>query len=150
MRTILTLVIAAVVAAAVAGAFLWKRGDAPGVTATASTSVTMTTPMGQSKDPNDPGEKMFRNGLYPEALAYWAKAAADGNAQAAHRLGVEYLDGKPGVAQHDYGKAFKYHMQAAMAGNPLSMFDLGSMHEFGQGTTRSIAEAARWYGYSAR
>ena len=77
---------AAVVAAGLAGAFLWKRGDLPGATATVSPGVTMSTPMGQSKDPNDPGEKMFRNGLYPEALAYWTKEAAKGNAQAAHRL----------------------------------------------------------------
>lgn len=150
MRTVLALVIAAVVAAALAGAFLWKRGDAPAGVVAAPPGVTMSTPMGQSKDPKDPGEKMFRNGLYPEALAYWEKEAAKGNAQAAHRLGEEYLDGKPGVAQRDVDKAFKYHMQAAMAGNALSMFDLGSMHEFGQGTARNIAEAARWYGHSAR
>ena len=37
MRTVLALVVAAVVAAGLAGAFLWKRGDLPGATVTVST-----------------------------------------------------------------------------------------------------------------
>ena len=148
MRTILALVILAAVVAG--GAFFWLRGGAPTETVAASSSVTMSTPMGQSKDPNDPVEKMFRNGLYPEAIAAWEKEAAKGNPQAAHRLGVEYQDGKPGVVQRDYAKAMQYHKQAAMAGNALSMFDLGSMYEYGFGIEKNIAEAARWYGYSAR
>jgi TPR repeat protein len=149
MRTILALVVAAAVVAA--GAFFWlKRDGAPGGTVAASPSVTMSSPMGQSKDPNDPAEKMYRNGLYPEAIVAWEKEAAKGNSQAAHRLGVEYQDGKPGVVQRDYAKAHQYHRQAAMAGNPLSMFDLGSLHEYGQGVERNLGEAARWYGHSAR
>jgi TPR repeat protein len=33
-----------------------------------------------------------------------------------------------------------------MAGNALSMFDLGSMHEFGQGTAQHRrGSAVRWY-----
>jgi TPR repeat protein len=149
MRAVLALVIAAAVVAA--GAFLWlKRGEAPGGAVAASPGVTMSSPMGQSKDPNDPIEKMFRNGLYPEAIAGWEREAAKGNPQAAHRLGVEYQDGKPGVVTRDFARALRYHTQAAMAGNPLSMFDLGSMHELGLGVDRSIVEAARWYGRSAR
>ncbi|MFM9863363.1 MAG: tetratricopeptide repeat protein [Micropepsaceae bacterium] len=149
MRAVLALVIAAAVVAA--GAFFWlKRDGGAGGTVAASPGVTMSSPMGQSKDPNDPIEKMFRRGLYPEAIAAWQKEAAKGNAQAAHRLGVEYQDGKPGVVQRDYAKAVQFHTQAAMAGNALSMFDLGSLHEYGFGVERNIGEAARWYGYSAR
>ncbi len=147
-RLIAVLAVVLVVAGAAAFA-LWPKKGGP-ETGAAAPGVTMSTPMGQSKDPNDPGEKMFRNGLYPEAMAYWEKEAAKGNPQAAHRLGVEYQDGKPGVAQRDYGRALKFHTQAAMAGNPLSMFDLGSMHEMGLGVQQNIAEAARWYGHSAR
>lgn len=148
MRAVLALVIVA--AAIAAGAFFWMRGGTGTETVVASPGVTMSTPMGQSKDPKDPIEKMFRNGLYPEAIAAWEKEAAKGNPQAAHRLGVEYLDGKPGVVQRDYAKAMQYHKQAAMAGNALSMFDLGSMYEYGFGTESNLGEAARWYGYSAR
>ncbi len=149
MRLLAGLVAVAVLAGAGYYWFALREGSGQ-VAAVAAPSVTMSTPFGQSKDPNDPGEKMFRHGLYPEALAHWEKEAAKGNAQAAHRLAVEYQDGKPGVAQRDYAKAIKYHMQAAMAGNALSMFDLGSMHEYGQGTERNIVEAAVWYGRSAR
>jgi TPR repeat protein len=137
----------------VGGAYFWwatsggSNGAAPVI---ASRDVTEKNPFGQSKDPNDPGEKMFRNGLYPEAISYWTNEAAKGNPQAAHRLGVEFQDGKPGVAPRDYAKAHKYHLQAALAGNALSMFDLGSMYEMGLGTERNLVEAARWYGLSAR
>jgi TPR repeat protein len=145
------LAIGVVALAGAAAVYLWSsKQGAPLQTATASSSVTMSTPMGQSKDPSDPIEQMFRRGLYPEAIAAWEREAAKGNPQAAHRLGVEYQDGKPGVVQRDYARALQYHRQAAMAGNALSMFDLGSMHEYGFGTPQNIAEAARWYGYSAR
>jgi TPR repeat protein len=143
-------VLAVVLVAGGAAAFVWWPKTPGQGTMAAVPGVTMSSPMGQSKDPNDPAEKMFRQGLYPEAMAYWEREAAKGNAQAAHRLGVEYQDGKPGVAPRDYARALKYHMQAAMAGNPLSMFDLGSMHETGLGVEKSIVEAARWYGCSAR
>jgi TPR repeat protein len=132
------------------GAYFFLGAKNAGSSKLVTPSVTMNTPFGQSKDPNDPGEKMFRNGLYPEAMAYWEKEAAKGNAQAAHRLGVEYQDGKPGVAQRDYAKAHKYHLQAAMAGNALSMFDLGTFYEMGYGVQRNIVESALWYGRSAR
>lgn len=148
MRAVLALVIAAAVVAA--GAFFWMRGGASTETVAVPTGVTMSTPMGQSKDPNDPIEKMFRRGLYPEAIAAWEVEAKKGNAQAAHRLGVEYQDGKPGVVERDYVKAMAYHRQAAMAGNALSMFDLGSMYEYGFGVDKNIGEAARWYGHSAQ
>lgn len=150
-RVFAGLALGLVVAAVLGAAFVyWPKKAGTLDTASASPSVTMSTPMGQSKDPNDPVEKMFRNGLYPEAIAAWEKEAAKGNPQAAHRLGVEYQDGKPGVVGRDYTKAMRFHTQAAMAGNPLSMFDLGSMHEYGMGVERNIAEAARWYGASAR
>jgi TPR repeat protein len=147
-RLLIVLVTLAVVAG---GAYFWWAKGVGGGTATAmvSRNVTEKNPFGQSKDPNDPGEKMFRNGLYPEAIAYWTAEAAKGNPQAAHRLGVEFMDGKPGVAQRDYAKAQRYHMQAALAGNALSMFDLGSIHEYGYGVDKNLVEAARWYGYSA-
>lgn len=149
MRAVLALAIAVAVVAA--GAFFWlKRGEELAGTVAASPGITMSSPMGQSKDPNDPIEKMYRNGLYPEAIAAWEREAAKGNPQAAHRLGVEYQDGKPGVVTRDLAKALRFHTQAAMAGNPLSMFDLGSMHEFGLGVARNLPEAANWYGRSAR
>lgn len=106
-------------------------------------------PMGELRDKNDIGEDHYRMGRYPEALEYWSGAAERGSAYAAHRLGVEYMDGKPGVVARDYEKARKYHLQAARLGYSLSMFDLGSINEFGFGVDRNLGEAAKWYGHSA-
>jgi TPR repeat protein len=88
-------------------------------------------------------------GRYPEAIEYWTEAADKGNAYAAHRLGVEFMDGKPGVVARDFEKARRYHIQAARLGFALSMFDLGSINEFGYGVEKSMPEAAKWYGHSA-
>lgn len=112
-------------------------------------AAALEHPYGELRDLNDEGEKHFRAGRYPEAIEYWTAAADKANAYAAHRLGVEYMNGHAGVVQQDYGKARQYHLQAARAGYTLSMFDLGSMCEFGQGASPSISDAAKWYGHSA-
>ena len=91
--------------------------------------------------------KTTKRVVYPEAIAYWTARAAKGDAHAAYRLGVEYMDGK--VVKRDFGKALHYHLQAAKSGNPMSMFDVGSIHEYGYGVAKDIAQAALWYGRSA-
>ncbi len=107
-------------------------------------------PLGNDTDPNDPGEQHYAQGRYPEAIAYWMQAASEGDPNAAHRLGVEYMDGKPSVVLRDYAKALQYHRQAAAAGNMLSMFDIGTMYEYGYGVPKDIAQSAKWYGNAAR
>ncbi len=111
--------------------------------------AALAHPMGELRDRSDVGEQHYRQGRYPEAIAYWIEAAAGGNGYAAHRLGVEYMDGKPGVVDRDYAKARQYHIQAAKLGFALSMFDLGSMNEYGFGVDKSLPEAAKWYRHSA-
>jgi TPR repeat protein len=95
------------------------------------------------------GEDLYHRGFYDQAIAWWREQAAKGDANAAYHLGVEYMDGKPNVVQRDYEKARQYHTQAAMAGEPRSMMDIGTMHEYGLGVSIDIVEAARWYGRSA-
>ena len=112
-------------------------------------AAALEHPYGELRDKNDVGEEHFRMGRYPEAIDHWTAAAEKGSAYAAHRLGVEYMNGQSGVFQQDYSKARRYHLQAARAGYTLSMFDLGSMCEFGQGASPSISDAAKWYGHSA-
>lgn len=144
-------ILAGVVAAVAvfAGAYLFMQGgvrQAPkGGDAIAS---TLKNPMGDAPDSNDPGEKDYKKGLYPEAVAYWTAQAANGNANAAYRLGVEHMDGK--VVKRDFAKALQYHRQAAEAGNPMSMFDVGTIYEYGYGVTKEIGQAAVWYGRSAQ
>lgn len=112
-------------------------------------AAALDDPFGEQRDRKNVGEDHYIMGRYQEAIDYWIQAASKGNAYAAHRLGVEYMDGKPGVVQRDYAKAREYHLQAARLGISLSMFDLGSMNEYGLGIDKNMAEASKWYRHSA-
>ncbi len=93
----------------------------------------------------DEGDRLYRRGLYPEALAEWRKMAEAGDAVAAYKLGVEHLDGKPGVVQRDLAEANRWLAQAAQAGEPRAQFEMGSISEYGIGAPRDLEAAARWY-----
>lgn len=100
--------------------------------------------------PRSEGEQLFQQGHYAEAMAWWTERAAQGDIEAARRLGMQYMDGLPWVTQRDFAKARQYHLQAAMGGERRSMMDLGTIHENGLGVTADIKEAARWYEWSAK
>ena len=165
-------VAAVIVAATIAGFVATSNHDTPAVAATAASTTPQAAPVGDrppmsvppdnlpqpapstgalpvvSVRQTDPGQEYYREGRYDLAIAFWTKAAAAGDALAAHQLGVEYMDGKPWVVPRDYDKARKYHLQAAAAGDPRSMFDIGSMYEFGLGVTSDLKQAAVWYGHA--
>jgi uncharacterized protein len=121
-------------------------GIATSVVDIAATAADVAAPPA----PRSEGEDLYRRGLYPEAIAWWTEQAAKGDAQAARRLGVEYMDGKGNVVERDYEKARKYHLQAAKAGEARSMMDLGTIYEQGLGVPADLIEAARWYEWSAK
>lgn len=149
-RTLLLGLLIVVIAAGGAAYYFNKNGMGVGPgPAVVGTVGPLKDPFGDRMDPKNEGEQHYRQGRYPEAIEYWTGAAARGDVPAAHRLGVEYMDGKPGVVQRDFDKARNYHLQAARGGDPLSMFDLGTMYEFGQGVEKDMSKAARWYGHSA-
>lgn len=112
--------------------------------------ATTGTPATQSSEARSVGEDLYRRGLYPEAIAWWTEQAAKGDAEAARRLGVEYMDGKGGVVQRDYEKARFYHTQAAKAGDARSMFDLGTIYENGLGVPADLIESAKWFEWAAK
>lgn len=112
----------------------------------ATTSASST----QSTRPRSAGDDLYQRGLYAEAIGWWSEQAAKGDAAAARRLGVEYMDGKGGVVQRDYEKARFYHLQAAKAGDARSMFDLGTICENGLGVPASLSESAAWYEWAAK
>ena len=149
-RLVIGVVAAVVVAVVLVAFFALRPGMMPGSNMTSGVAAPLKNPFGDATDPNDPGEQHFAQGRYPEAIAYWTDAAAKGNPNAAHRLGVEYMDGKPWILPRDYAKALQYHRQAAAAGNPLSMFDIGTIYEYGYGVPKDMAQSATWYGHSAR
>ena len=152
--------IAAVVAAGVAAFVITSRHEAtpavssasapnspsgaPAAGVPASIGSSSPSPASDNELPivasrkTDPGAEYYRQGRYDLAIAFWTKAAAAGDALAAHELGVEYMDGKPWVVPRDYNKARQYHLQAAAAGDPRSMFDIGSMYEAGMGVSNVL------------
>lgn len=89
------------------------------------------------------GEQLYRDGHYEEAISSWKRAAEAGDATAAYRLGVVYMDGA--VEKQDYGEALRWYAQAAAAGNRDAQFELGTIYDNGYGVPKSVAEALRWY-----
>jgi TPR repeat protein len=89
------------------------------------------------------GEQDYRSGLYEQAISSWRRAAEGGDATAAYRLGVVYMDGA--VAGQDYDEARRWYARAAAAGNSDAQFDLGTLYDSGLGVARSSEEALRWY-----
>jgi len=110
----------------------------------------LTNASTQTSEPRSVGDDLYRRGLYAEAIAWYTEQAAKGDAAAARRLGVEYMDGKGGVVQRDYEKARSYHLQAAKAGDSRSMFDLGTIYEGGLGVPADLIEAGKWFEWAAK
>ncbi len=106
-----------------------------------SNRVAMAAP---AQSPEE-GEKLFRNGLYPEALAFWRQKAEAGDRWAAYRLGIELLDGKPNVVKRDVVEGAKFMLQAAKANEPRAQFEMGTLYEYGTGVPADLATASEWY-----
>lgn len=99
----------------------------------------------EAKPDESLAEDMYRRGLYTEALDEWRRAATAGDRDAAYRLGIEYLDGKPLVVQRDAAEGAKWIAQSAEANDARAQFELASLYEYGRGVPLDLAEAGRWY-----
>ena len=66
------------------------------------------------------GLDIYQRGLYLEAIEYWKKAAAAGDAGSAYRLSEEYFDAK--IVKRDLKLALKYLRQAS-EGNDAMLRD---------------------------
>ena len=89
------------------------------------------------------GLDIYQRGLYQEAIAYWEKAAAAGDAGSAYRLSEEYFDAK--IVDRDLKKAIKYLKQAAAKDDPRALTDLASLYDYGTGVTEDRSRAAQLY-----
>ncbi len=103
--------------------------------------------------PTDPegeahGAKLYRAGLYLEALAHWEERAKTGDAGSAFRAGVEYFDAK--IVTRDFTKAHDYWTISAEGGDPRGMTDLAAMYDYGNGVRVDRKRAAELYGRAAR
>jgi TPR repeat protein len=79
-----------------------------------------------------------------EQANYWLREAAGrGNGNAAHQLGLRYLEGKKGLPR-DPAQGEKYLLQGAHAGSAEAMRDLGIAYYEGEDLTRNYAAAQEW------
>ncbi len=94
------------------------------------------------------GLDIYQRGLYLEAIDYWKKAAAAGDAGSAYRLSEEYFDAK--IVKRDLKLAFQYLQQAANGNDARALTDLASMFDYGTGVPEDRKRAAELYLKAAR
>ncbi len=80
---------------------------------------------------------------YPEALAFYAQAAAQHHVQAQNNLGLLYAEGK-GAARDD-AQAEAWFRRAALQGHAGAQNNLGVLYEQGRAVERDATTAAAWY-----
>jgi TPR repeat protein len=83
-----------------------------------------------------------------EAVAWYRKAAAQGNVGAQFSLGSLSLKGI-GVPR-DPAKAIEWYRKAADQGYAPAQYNLGAMYDSGQGVEKNYAAAVGWYRKAAR
>ena len=84
---------------------------------------------------------------FKTAAAWYAKAAAQGHANAQHNLGVLY-NNDSGVAQ-DFKASAAFFSKAAAQEYAISQFNLGALYEGGTGIAQDFKTAAEWYAKAA-
>jgi TPR repeat protein len=89
------------------------------------------------------GLDIYQRGHYLEAIEYWKKAAAAGDAGSAYRLSEEFFDAK--IVKRDLKTAFKYLQQAAKGNDARAITDLASFYDYGTGVTKDRKKAAQLY-----
>ncbi len=80
---------------------------------------------------------------YGQAMAWYERAAAEGNPRAQFYLGVMLETGIRGDT--DPAAAVQWYRKAAAQGHVEAQFKLGLMHYQGIGVGRDLPAAARWY-----
>jgi TPR repeat protein len=89
------------------------------------------------------GLDIYQRGLYLEAIEYWKKAAAAGDAGSAYRLSEEFFDAK--IVKRDIKLALKYLQQASKGNDARALTDLASMYDYGTGVKKDRKKAAKLY-----
>jgi TPR repeat protein len=78
-----------------------------------------------------------------QAVAWYRKAADQGDARAQFNLGLMYSEGK-GV-QQDFKQAAAWYRKAADQGEVEAQCNLGNKYRQGQGVQQDSKQAAAWY-----
>ena len=89
------------------------------------------------------GGQLYDNKQHHDAVAYFRKAAEQGDARAQCKLGWCYEQGQ-GVTQ-DCQQAVTWYRKAAEQGYAMAQCNLGICYEKGQGVAQDYQQAASWY-----
>lgn len=90
------------------------------------------------------GERLYHRGFYPEAMTAWHCALLEeGDAGAAFRLAIEYLDAK--IVERDTAQAVDYLHTSAFRGDRRAQFELGTAHDDGDFAELDPEKAMLWY-----
>ena len=81
------------------------------------------------------------------AVAWFRRAAEQGQPGAQHNLGLMCRDGRG--APQDYDTALMWFRRAAEQGSPFAQTSLGYAYQQGQGVPPDRSEAVRWYRLAA-
>ena len=85
---------------------------------------------------------------YSESGKWYAKAAAQGVAEAQFQLGVRYYEhGKQ--SKENYRNGFSWFYKAALQGMAEAQYNVGLMYQLGRGVPTNRIEAYKWYIVSA-
>ncbi len=76
------------------------------------------------------------------AMAWYRRSAEGGFAPGMNNLGQMYLSGWGGRQDHD--AAFRWHLAAARAGNPVGRMNVAIAYSAGHGVTPDPLETAKW------
>ena len=98
---------------------------------------------GDAKAQTAVAEEYYNNQDYEKAIAWFSKAANQGDVSAQRYLGEIYETGY-GVPQ-DYKQAVAWYSKAANQGELAAQWSLGSMYYHGRGVPQDDKEAVAWF-----
>ncbi|MDK3155054.1 tetratricopeptide repeat protein [Kamptonema cortianum] len=84
---------------------------------------------------------------FAEAMKWFKKAAAQGDAEAQYSIGMLYDYGL-GVPQ-DFTQAMRWYLQAASQNHAGAQYSIGMLYDNTKGSARNFEEAMRWYRLAA-
>lgn len=98
---------------------------------------------GDPKAQTELGKRYLDQKNYSEAMAWFHKAADQGDASAQFNLALGYESGK-GVKQ-SFADAIKWRRKAAESGHLIAQFLLGASYFQGQGVEQNDVAAEEWF-----
>jgi len=132
-----------------AGAAFFAFGQAPGSSPSIDPAVLAKADAGDAAAEVQAGDSCSADRDYKQAVAWYTKAANQGNVTAELDLASLYRDGRGKLFARDVDQAAAWYRKAAEQGDPSAQGALGMLYTLGQGVPRSDVEAYYWLDLAA-